>query len=168
MPSVNQRRNKALSEAASKAVRFFYADAREECRCYTCDRVQHWKETHCGHWLSRGAKSTGWLLDNLRCQCQQCNRWGTSLPGGGRTPPGSPEIFEEKLKAEGVDTENLKRMHRLPNTMTADQREELLHEYICIAHKYAIVMQNAILRPVPLDFTWTSNVNYFLKRVVEE
>jgi len=58
--------------------------------CYTCGRKFLWKDLDCGHYIKRRFLNTRWDLDNLRPQCQYCNR---NLGGNYR-------IYETKIANE--------------------------------------------------------------------
>ena len=59
-------------------------------KCYTCGRVMDWKQSQCGHFISRSYLATRFDLNNLRVQCVGCNVFGG----------GKPLDFEENLKEE--------------------------------------------------------------------
>jgi hypothetical protein len=69
-------RSKLIKEAdtlASLYVRQKNATPDGTVFCYTCNTPKHWKQIHCGHYVSRTFKYTRWELDNLRPQCYACN-----------------------------------------------------------------------------------------------
>lgn len=41
--------------------------------CVTCNKRVHYKEAHCGHFMSRRHLSTRWDEDNCALQCVACN-----------------------------------------------------------------------------------------------
>jgi hypothetical protein len=45
----------------------------EYCRCITCGKIYHWKEIHCGHFISRSVKATRFNEINCNPQCVNCN-----------------------------------------------------------------------------------------------
>lgn len=79
-----------LDLVVSKYVRQYYADKNGVCTCYTCGKRLPWKGMDCGHCISRRYISTRFELDNLRVQCQQCNR----------TLHGNYESYYPKLRKE--------------------------------------------------------------------
>jgi hypothetical protein len=85
----NAQLKKELDKHFSSYIRQKYA-RNEMVRCYTCGKLLHWKEAHCGHYISRLYLITRWDEDNARPQCVGCN-----LFGGGK-----PLDFEERLKGE--------------------------------------------------------------------
>ena len=42
-------------------------------KCYTCDKVKHWKSMDCGHYVSRRILSTRYFEKNTKIQCKKCN-----------------------------------------------------------------------------------------------
>ena len=42
-------------------------------KCYTCDKVKHWKSMDCGHYISRRILSTRYFEKNTKIQCKGCN-----------------------------------------------------------------------------------------------
>lgn len=71
---------KELDKVFSLFIRQKYADSNSSGRCYTCGISKHWKELHCGHFISRSYLATRFSEDNVRPQCAGCN-----IFGGGRT-----------------------------------------------------------------------------------
>lgn len=65
-----------LASLFQKLVRLRARDKNGNCKCFTCGKVQHWKEMDAGHFVSRNNKAT--ILDPTNChaQCKFCNRWG--------------------------------------------------------------------------------------------
>ena len=59
-------------------------------KCYTCDAYKHWKDMHCGHFISRVYYSTRWEVDNCRVQCPSCNLYHQ----------GQQYIFGKRLESE--------------------------------------------------------------------
>lgn len=109
----------------SKIIRLEAADHNGFCECYTCKSLNHWKLTHAGHWKTRGRKPTKLDRKNIRCQCAQCNCFGSSkrwLSG----VKGEPAAFEARLKEEGVDTEELDRRSLNGTVATLDELEDFV------------------------------------------
>lgn len=48
--------------------------------CYTCGIIKHWKELHCGHFMSRIYLNTRYDERNTRPQCVGCNIYGNGKP----------------------------------------------------------------------------------------
>lgn len=65
---------KKLDEDFSKYIRLKYADPfTGAVRCYTCDKLGHYKDFQNGHFISRSVKALRWSEDNCRVQCVGCN-----------------------------------------------------------------------------------------------
>jgi hypothetical protein len=43
--------------------------------CVTCGKPLHWKEGHCGHFISRRHKATKYDEQNTALQCAYCNTY---------------------------------------------------------------------------------------------
>ena len=63
----------ALDSVFSHYLRQKHADKNGMVKCYTCDKVMHWKDIQCGHYFSRKSLSTRWEERNCRPQCSGCN-----------------------------------------------------------------------------------------------
>ena len=59
----------------SRFVRLLNADSNGEVKCYTCHRVEDWKEIENGHFIPRKHKALRFELDNCRPQCNVCNQF---------------------------------------------------------------------------------------------
>jgi len=107
-----------LDAVISKYVRLKYADKNGNVKCYTCPKIVHWKQAHCGHWISRSYLATRFDLDNLRPQEVGCN-----IFGGGK-----PLDFEENLIAE-IGKEKVEALKKKRHTITkltpADYEEQI-------------------------------------------
>ena len=64
---------KELDSAYSKYIRQKDADDNGQVKCYTCDKVKHWKSIDCGHYISRRHLSTRYYEKNTKPQCKGCN-----------------------------------------------------------------------------------------------
>jgi len=42
-------------------------------KCFTCGKLDHWKNLQCGHFQSRRKYSTRWDKLNCQVQCAKCN-----------------------------------------------------------------------------------------------
>lgn len=58
---------------ASRYIRQKFADHAGYVTCVSCQKVLPWNEAHCAHWVSRSAKATRWLEENLAVACVSCN-----------------------------------------------------------------------------------------------
>lgn len=61
-----------------------------KAQCYTCGKVDNWKNMDCGHSVPRRYIGTRWDLDGLRVQCVECNRYKR----------GNYQVFYPKLRRE--------------------------------------------------------------------
>lgn len=86
-----------LDALTSAYVRRSHADCWGRVRCYTCGALYKWTDIDCGHFIKRRYTNTRWDVDNLRPQCQHCNR----------TLGGNYEVYTAKMTKEigqeGVD-----------------------------------------------------------------
>ena len=64
---------KELDSAYSKYIRQKDADDNGQVKCYTCDKVKHWKSIDCGHYISRRHLSSRFFEKNTKPQCKGCN-----------------------------------------------------------------------------------------------
>ncbi len=67
--------------------------------CYTCDKYLEFKKRSAGHfWTKKGHPAVRFDLDNLRVQCDDCNRWksGNCAEYGYRL---RKELGEERYEA---------------------------------------------------------------------
>lgn len=64
---------KELDKVYSIYIRKSGADENGMVRCYTCGKIGHWKEMHCGHFFSRRYYSTRFFEKNTKVQCVSCN-----------------------------------------------------------------------------------------------
>jgi hypothetical protein len=58
---------------ASQYIRQKYADHAGNVNCISCDKVLHWKDAHCAHYIERTHKQTRWMEENLKVACCSCN-----------------------------------------------------------------------------------------------
>lgn len=79
-----------LDKVTSEYVRKSRADKNGLAYCYTCGARLPWRQLDCGHFRSRRFIQTRFDLDNLRPQCQACNRY----------KHGNLEIYRQKLVRE--------------------------------------------------------------------
>jgi len=67
---------KELDAIFSKFVRFRDANQDGYGKCYTCGKLDFYKNAHCGHWIPRNILITRWNENNCRWQCIGCNLYG--------------------------------------------------------------------------------------------
>lgn len=59
-----------------KCVRLKAADSNGYCVCWTCGKIEHWKEMQGGHFIERGKTATKLMEENVHPQCRSCNLYG--------------------------------------------------------------------------------------------
>jgi hypothetical protein len=64
-----------LDVVFSQFIRLRDADSNGMVTCVTCGKRMHWKESHCGHFISRDRKSTRHDVRNCSVQCPYCNTY---------------------------------------------------------------------------------------------
>jgi len=64
---------KKLDTVFSQFIRLRGSNEEGYGNCFTCDRLKHWKEVHCGHFITRAKLSTRWMETNCQFQCAKCN-----------------------------------------------------------------------------------------------
>jgi lipoate-protein ligase A len=79
-----------LDREFSRFIRLKSSDKYGMVRCYTSDKLMHWKTAQCGHWVSRKHLATRWMEDNCRPQSQYDNCYLS----------GNLEVFAKNLEAE--------------------------------------------------------------------
>lgn len=62
-----------LDKVFSVYIRTRSIDKRGYTNCFTCGKPAHWKDLHCGHYISRRHLSTRWEEKNCKPQCVGCN-----------------------------------------------------------------------------------------------
>lgn len=110
-----------LDLIVSRYVRQYYADKNGICTCYTCGKRLPWKAMDCGHCISRRYLNTRFILDNLRVQCQGCNR----------TLHGNYKIYYPKLENElgSEKYQGLWQKARGGDKISTPELEEMLEKY---------------------------------------
>ena len=63
-----------LDAIFSEFIRLRDADDRGFIRCISCDKIVHWKQSDCGHYISRKHNSLRYDEINCNAQCVECNR----------------------------------------------------------------------------------------------
>jgi ribosomal protein S14 len=64
---------KKLDRIFSVFVRLSGTNKSHSTKCFTCDKVLHWREIQCGHFQSRRFYSTRFHELNCKPQCYACN-----------------------------------------------------------------------------------------------
>lgn len=62
-----------LDKVFSQFIRLRDSDENGFGECCTCSKRIHWKEAHCGHFISRRHLGTRWDERNTALQCAYCN-----------------------------------------------------------------------------------------------
>lgn len=75
---------KQADKIFSEYIRRRNANALGMAECFTCGKVDHWKNLQCGHFQSRKHYSTRWNEKNCQVQCAGCNvfRYGEQYKFG--------------------------------------------------------------------------------------
>lgn len=64
---------KKLDCIFSEYIRLRTVDDRGYCQCITCGHFYHYKDIHCGHFISRAVKAVRFNEINCNPQCVHCN-----------------------------------------------------------------------------------------------
>lgn len=64
-----------LDKAFSLWIRLRDSDDTGHCKCVTCGKIMHYRDAHCGHFISRRHKATRWNEQNCSSQCPYCNTY---------------------------------------------------------------------------------------------
>jgi hypothetical protein len=103
----------------SRYIRIKEANANGIVTCYTCDKSDHWKNMHCGHFIKRGEILLRWDTRNARCQCPECNV----------SNYGNIDVYEKRLDDEAPGLpKQLREESREVNKFTREDMKELLIE----------------------------------------
>lgn len=107
-----------IDTVVSRIVRLRNADKEGRCKCYTCPKVDNWKQMQCGHYISRSHLALRFdTLWNTRVQCPSCNVG----------KHGNLEVYKENLEKEepGI-TERLYEISKEVAQMGNDELKRLL------------------------------------------
>lgn len=72
-----QSLKKSLDRVFSRYIRLRDSNELGLCRCVTCGAFFHWKELHCGHFVTRNHLATRWDERNCNAQCVKCNSFNS-------------------------------------------------------------------------------------------
>jgi hypothetical protein len=101
----------------SQLIRMKEADEHGMVKCFTCDKIKHWKQMQCGHFVKRGHMPTRFSEKNCRPQCKTCNEH----------KDGNEEVFAERLEAEEKGlVEMLREQSRDVQDYTRDELKALV------------------------------------------
>lgn len=109
---------KILDKVFSEYIRRKYSNGNGGVKCYTCGKEKHWKEIHCGHFISRGYLATRFDESNTRPQCVGCNIFGS----------GRNVEFAQKLNEE-VGKQTVQSLFRKAQEITKNYPYEEKIEY---------------------------------------
>jgi hypothetical protein len=73
-PSLRRLEEK-LDAVFSRYIRLADADEGGTVQCVTCQKLLHFKEAQCGHWVKRQYRSVRWDERNVGVQCRRCNHF---------------------------------------------------------------------------------------------
>lgn len=75
---------KQADQVFSEYIRRRNANELGMAECFTCGKIDHWKNLQCGHFQSRKHYSTRWNEKNCQVQCAGCNvfRYGEQYKFG--------------------------------------------------------------------------------------
>lgn len=118
--SFSQLRDEA-DKVWSEYIRQYYADSKGEVKCFTCTNKSHWKQMHCGHFVSREQNSVRFDFRNCHPQCPECNL----------VKSGNLDEYEKQIDIlHGKGTaENLKAVARQPFKLERDHLESIITNY---------------------------------------
>lgn len=71
-PSISSLKKK-LWKVFSEYIRRKYSDSEGYSRCYTCDKIDHWKNMQCGHFVGGRKNAVLFNEECVRVQCAGCN-----------------------------------------------------------------------------------------------
>ncbi len=114
-----------LDYISKRLVRRYAANEGGIAECYTCSKLMPWQKGDAGHFISCGRIAVRWdVKRNIRFQCKGCNSWGKSKFGA----RGEPILFERRLRADGIDVDQLRRDALGPRP-TIEEMEIMLDEF---------------------------------------
>lgn len=121
-PKENIAKLKAkLDKVFSLYIRKRFADKDGNVFCFTSGKRYHWKEVHCGHFISRRHLGTRW--DEINCQVQSI---AENLYNQGNAPEFAKRI-EEKYGKQALDLLHIKKNNKVK--MGAFEYQCLITEY---------------------------------------
>jgi len=130
MPSKNKSLAKKNADKwFSIYIRLRDADSNGMCRCCTSDQVFHWKEIHCGHFMSRRFLST--RFDERNCASQSV--YSNTYLQGEQYKFGQ---YIDKRWGEGT-AEKLTEKSRQSMKFTKQEYEEMVVKYRELAKSIA-------------------------------
>lgn len=105
MKTEKQKQKDRADKLCSLFIRLKYSDWRGYVSCYTCDKIDHYKNMQCGHFISRSCHKLRFDERNLRCQCRACNvfKSGNYIEYTLRLIKEKGKAFVEKLRKESKE-----------------------------------------------------------------
>jgi len=112
---------KELDAVFSKYIRQRSIDFNGNAKCFTCGKIDDWRNLQCGHFQSRKHYATRWNEENCQVQCAGCNvfRYGEQYKFG---------VNLDLVYGEGT-SEALEKMSRFTVKFTTKDLEEKLEYY---------------------------------------
>lgn len=118
-----------LDKYCSLYVRVNYADKHGIVTCYTCGKRLPWKMSDNGHYKSRQFVGTRFDFDNMRPQCQNCNR----------TLRGNLAKYKEHLVKEIGETRvnelNIKKTRKISTVELEEMLKDIKTKYKKLVEK---------------------------------
>jgi len=112
---------KKLDRIFSVFVRLSGTNKNHSTKCFTCEKVLHWREIQCGHFQSRRFYSTRFHELNCKPQCYACN---IGLSGNQYTFG----VNLDKLHGQGT-AESMIRMSREVKKFTSQEMMDMIAHY---------------------------------------
>lgn len=78
-PKTSAQLKKILDKHFSIFIRMRDTNTHGFGKCYTCPKIIHYKQGHCGHFIPRNILITRWDEENCRLQCVGCNLFGNGM-----------------------------------------------------------------------------------------
>lgn len=119
-PKTLTKLKKELDDIFSLYIRLKYADSNGMVACYTSGAVKHWKEMHCGHFISRRHLATRWDESNCRPQTPAEN-----LFNQGNAPAFAQRLMKEY--GEGIIDALIEKCRHPVKLIRADYEEMIDH-----------------------------------------
>lgn len=112
---------KKLDEVFSKYIRLRNADENGMVKCFTSDKIMHWKDSHAGHFISRRHLSTRWNEINVQVQSVAENIFNQG---------NAPEFGRRIISLYGADKyEELYMLSKYATRYTRFFYETMIQEY---------------------------------------
>lgn len=73
MKTPRQKLKAKLDKVFSQYIRRRVSDEFGRSKCFTCSKVDEWKNMDAGHFMGRVKMSTRWDEANVQVQCKRCN-----------------------------------------------------------------------------------------------